>query len=102
MKSPAPEAARCTVSGAELLPAASGGADLLCETVRRALSAGGGQAASVEVRVLSPHLLAATTTLSDGRRMPEVKTARTDRPLGQRSFQMLADALAAQLARVRD
>jgi hypothetical protein len=89
--------AGCRVIGAGHLPPDSGGADALCETVRQSIAAAG----TVEIRVRSPHLMEATVTLADGRRLPAVKTARSDQPLNRRSFQMLADALAAQLARVQ-
>ena len=101
MDRPTTQAAGCQVSGAELLPAETGGAAALCSAIAAARGDGAAAPASVHVRVISEHMLAATQTLADGRSLPEVKTARSDRPLGRRSFDMLAEALAAQLAAAR-
>ncbi len=90
------ESGECRVIGEERLPQASGGADALCTAITQARGSGFKQVI-VEVRILSPHLMAATQRLADGTLLPEVRMARSDQPLGSRSFQMLADALAAQL-----
>lgn len=92
----------CEVSGAELLPAETGGADALCQAIAAARGPAAAAPAAVHIRVLSDHMIAATQTLADGRSLPEVKTARSDRPLGRRSFEMLAQALAEQLAAARN
>ena len=90
----------CTVSGAELLPPETGGADALCAAIAAARGPAG-KASRVAVRVLSPHMIAAVQTLPDGTQLPEVKTARSDRPLGRNNFDMLATALADQLTAPR-
>ncbi len=94
--------AGCTISGAEKLPPGTGGADALCAVIAKATRSAGAMSVAVEVRVFSAHMMAATQTLADGRKLPEVKTARADRPLGRSSFDMLATALADQLAATRD
>lgn len=96
MNRSAVEVAGCKVSGEERLAAGSGGASALCAAIADARSSGT-EPASVEVQILSSSLMVASQQLADGTRLPEVRTARSDRPLGARSFQMLADALAAQL-----
>lgn len=90
----------CRVTGEELLPSEIGGASALCAAIRSARPASS-DAVSVEVRVESPYRMAATQTLASGEALAEVRTARADRPLGRRSVQMLANALAAQLADIR-
>jgi hypothetical protein len=92
--------AGCTVSGGELLPIATGGAAALCAAIAQARGAAQ-PGVTVDVRVVSPHMMAATQTLADGRRLAEVKTASADRPLAKSSFDLLAEALAAQLADAR-
>ena len=80
------------------MPADTGGADAVCAAIERALQAVSPKPAAVEVRVVSPYLLSATVVLADGRRLPPVKVGSSDRPLGRRAVQMLAESIAAQVA----
>lgn len=98
------DAVRCTVIGADQLPAGLGGAEAVCRAIELAaapvLAANGSAAgrASVVVQVLGPHMLAATLTTADGQSLPEQRVAASDRPLGASSLALLGKALAAQLA----
>lgn len=85
---------RCDVADAEKLPPESGGADALCTAIARAaVSAGLGEGFGVEVRVLSPSMLAAVVTTPDGRRLPEQRLATADRELRKSSFERFARSL---------
>ena len=87
----------CRVTGGELLPPASGGADALCATIEQAASAQAPQLSySVEVRVLSSSRMAATITAGE-RKLPDQKYAISDGEIGKTSFQRFADAIAAAL-----
>lgn len=88
----------CQVSGARKLPADLGGADALCAAVGKAISAVSPKPGAIEVSVLSPYLISARVTLADGRHLPTIKVGSSDRPLGRRAIQMLADSIAAQIA----
>lgn len=89
---------RCSVVGADQLPAELG-AEAVCRAIREAAAAAPG--ASITVQVLSPHVLAATATTADGRMLSEQRVATSDRTLHPGSVRMLADALAQQLAEAR-
>jgi hypothetical protein len=97
MTSPKP-GSRCHVVGGSRLPADTGGADALCAAVEQALQAAQPKPAAVEVNVVSPYLLSATVMLADGRKLPAIKVSSSDRQLGARAVQMLADSIAAQAA----
>lgn len=99
MTPPPTAAVTCTVAGAELLPAESGGAEALCAEIERAAASVSGQHIAVQVRIVSPFLATAMVTGADGRRLPEQKVGISDRPLNRQAFAMLAAAIAAQLAR---
>ena len=86
---------RCHLTGTDKLPAGINTPDPWCSAIDRALSGVGHKPASVEIMVQSPYLASAMVTLADGRQLPAVKVGRSDRPLGSRSIQMLADAIAA-------
>jgi len=88
----------CQVVGGSQLPADTGGADALCAAIERALQAAVPKPAAVEVNVVSPYLLSATVMLADGRKLPAIKISSSDRQLGARAVQMLADSIAAQVA----
>lgn len=98
---------RCTVIGADKLPADLGGADAVCRAIdaaaAAALAASGTAAgsATLVVRVLGPHMLAATLTTADGRSLPAQEVAVSDRALHAGALAMLGKALAAQLAGTR-
>ena len=90
----------CRVTGKEKLPPETGGADALCAAIREAFAAQApGVGYSVEVQVLSPSMLSAAVTLSDGRTLPELRHATMDRTLSRSSLQRFANALAAELAK---
>ncbi len=99
MKPQASDAIRCSVIGAEKLPAELGGAEAVCQAIREAAAPALG--ASVVVQVINPHMLAATATTTDGRALPEQRVATSDRTLNAGSLGMLAKALADQLANAR-
>lgn len=89
---------RCSVVGADKLPAELG-EDAVCRAMRDAAAAAPG--ASIVVQVLSPHILAATATTADGRVLSEQRVATSDRTLHPGSLRMLATALSEQLAEAR-
>jgi hypothetical protein len=89
---------RCQVVGASQLSADTGGADASCAAIDQSLQAASPKPAAVEVTIVSPSLVSATVMLADGRRLPAIKVASSDRPLGRGSIQMLADSIAAQVA----
>lgn len=94
------ETGPCRIVGADKLPAESGGAEALCAALEQALSsASPGAGYSVEVRVLSPHSLAATVRTADGRALPEQKMAVSDRTLTKGSIERFARAVGAALAK---
>jgi hypothetical protein len=91
---------RCRVSGAEKLPAAVGGAEILCAAIERALSsASPGAQHRVEVRVVSSSSLAATIRAADGRVVSEQKMAVSDAALTRASIDRFATAIGAELAK---
>lgn len=99
MKPQVTNAIRCSVIGAEKLPAELGGAEAVCQAIGEATATAPG--ASVVVQVINPHMLAATATTADGRDLPEQRVATSDRTLHAGSLRMLAKALAEQLANAR-
>ena len=94
---------RCAIEGEDQLPAETGGEAGVCAAVARAVlpeieRAGIAPASvSVTVTVASPYAMAATASVG-GRALPEQKVGISDRPLNARAVQMLADALARELA----
>lgn len=94
---------RCSVVGAEKLPAELGGADAVCAAVRGALQGSSlAEGASVTVTVRSPYSAAASVTTSAGSELPEVNVAISDRSLNKRSIAMLAEGIARQLSSVAE
>ncbi|MEO6360741.1 MAG: hypothetical protein ABIO43_09220 [Sphingomicrobium sp.] len=90
----------CRISGAEKLPHDIGGARVLCEVISKAARTLALHVSfTVDVRVLSPSMLAAVVTLTDGRRLPEQKMVVSDGALQRRSVERFADAIALQAAR---
>lgn len=95
----------CSVVGAEKLPRGLVRAADICGPINQAVGAAlaGGKASGsrkvwITVRVVTPYVAAATIRTSDAGRLPEQEVASADRPLNRRSFQMLGEAVAAQLA----
>ena len=100
MTTPPSKPGLCRVVGGEKLPAGSGGSGALCAAIERAMAARvPGTAHRVEVRVLSPSRLAATLTTGDGRRLPELNHAISDRALNRGSVERFAEAIAAEFAK---
>ena len=91
--------AQCTVIGGDKLPAESGGADGVCNAIRSALAkAAPGASVSVEVRVLTPSMLA-TMLVVEGEALPEQKFAVMDRNLNSRSIERFAQSIATKVAK---
>lgn len=90
----------CQVTGGELLPPESGGADALCRAIADAAAQQApGLGYRVEVRVLPRSRLSASITTSDGRKLPEQSFVRMDKPLSSGAFERFAAAIAAELAK---
>lgn len=91
-------AVRCSVQRADLLPPQVGGAAAVCSAVQEA-TAGGTRPLSVVVTVRSANELVATVTNSAGRTLPELRFAKSDRPLSHASVKRFAQAIAAAARR---
>lgn len=97
------QSVNCAVEGADKLPPELREDGAVCGPLVRAAQAAAAEAnidagaLSLKVRALAPHLLSATVTV-DGVALPEQKLGASDRPLNPRSIDMLARALAGQLA----
>jgi len=104
MASTRPETIRCSVKLATNLPAEIGGPDAVCAAITQAtlpaMQHAGIDASqlSVEVRVMSNHRIAAVAALS-GKRLPEHVIDVADRSLNRRAIEMLAAAMAAEVAK---
>jgi hypothetical protein len=85
---------RCSVQRAELLPAGVGGAATVCTEVRQALSRAGRDPAEVTITVLSSNQLSAIITNKQGRKLPELRFAKSDRPLSRASVGRFARSIA--------
>lgn len=86
---------RCTVLGHEKLPSEVGGEQQVCLAINGAIAARTPAANySVEVRVLSSSMVAATVRMADGRELPEQKMAVSDRLLNRNSIDRFAAAIA--------
>lgn len=96
---------RCTVIGAEKLPAEVGGSEGVCRSMLEAVSAVSGKAAaselSITVQIINAYTAAATVTMADGRKLAEQRVGISDRELNQRALAMLAQAVASQLTATR-
>jgi hypothetical protein len=96
-------AVNCTVENLEKLPAGLRQQEAVCGPLGRAVEAAAAKAAlapgAVTLRVVvdSQYKLAATATVN-GTALPEQKLGSSDRPLTTGSIEMLASAVAAQLA----
>jgi hypothetical protein len=89
----------CAVTGAEKLPAETGGPDALCSAIDRAVA---GQAPGVrftaQVKVISDSRMAAALVVN-GKPLPEQNFAVMDRKLDQNSLRRFAEAIAAKVAK---
>ena len=96
---------RCTVEGAQNLPAELDGPDSVCAAIEKAaisaLQGAGIEPAqvSVSVTVQSQYRISATASAGP-RTIPEQKVGITDRTLNSRSVDMLARAIALELKRL--
>jgi len=90
----------CRVIGAEKLPTAVGGTEVLCAAIERAVfPASSGARYRVEVKVVSSSSLAATIRAADGRVVLEQKMAVSDAALTKASIDRFATAIGAELAK---
>jgi hypothetical protein len=105
MNSTPSQSFRCVVEGAERLPPGLGGGDAVCSAVAKAatpvlerngVDAG---AVSVVITVQSASAISAATSVA-GKSLPEQKVAISDRSLNPRAIDMLANAVAAELAKL--
>jgi hypothetical protein len=102
MTSADPASVHCLVKDAGKLPAGLSG-DSVCAAIRAAaapaLAAAGaaGGTLSVHVTVISDSRITAAVTLAR-KPLPEPRVASSDRPLSAQSIQMLARAIAAEVA----
>ncbi len=100
MKQPDTGAERCMVSGAELLPAGSGGAQSLCRAIEQALAGtAAGTNYRVHVLVVRNDMLSATVTTGNGRQLPELSTSVSDASFTQRMLERFSADLAAHVNR---
>lgn len=100
MTKPSGELIRCSVTGAEKLPAAIGGAEQVCRIIRsvaESAAAERGQGATIAVEIVAPSAAVARVTMADGSRMSPARVDVSDRPLNERSIEMLAKAAARQI-----
>ena len=100
MNAPGGGPGSCDVVNADKLSAEFADPDAICAAIRQAAAERGLPTDfSVRVEVQSLYLVSAAVTLADGRTIPAVKTASSDRPLSERSFRMLGEAIAAQISK---
>lgn len=89
----------CHIVDGGKLPSAMGGPRALCTAFEKAIKS---KAPNVpyllEVRILSPHSLAAMVTLADGRKLEEQRMAVSDRQLNPGSIEWFAQAIASKIA----
>jgi len=94
MSAPGP----CRVVAGEKMLASTGGADALCNEIRKAVAAAApGARYSAEVKALSPSRLAATLVVN-GKALPEQNFAVMDRNLSTTSIREFAASLAREVA----
>lgn len=92
-------AVSCHVSGAEKALAQAGGPTALCELIEGAAKAKApGISFRVEVRAVSTYLLAAKIQFPDGRVLPELKMAVSDRHIDKGSVERFATAISEAAA----
>lgn len=98
------EGIRCTVAGDEMLAQELGGGPAICFAIERAagpvLQRSGipPSEVTVSVRVATPYAITATVSVQ-GKAFPEQRIDISDRPLNQRSIDMLGQAVASQLSK---
>lgn len=89
----------CSVQRAELLPAEVGGAEAVCSEIRGAAAAAGVGPVKVLVTVHSANELSAAITNRHGRKLPELRFAKSDRPLSRASVGRFARTIAQAAGR---
>ncbi|MCH8615496.1 hypothetical protein LZ016_05205 [Sphingomonas sp. SM33] len=93
------EAQRCTVVGAEKLPAEAGDARTLCEKIEAAVAAQAPNSHyTAQITVVSKSILAADVSVG-GRQLPVRKLGVTDRDLNAGSISRFANAIAEDVAK---
>ena len=104
MKSASHEGIRCTVEGEGKLPSELGGQAAICSAIASAVLPqlqGAGiapDAVEVQVFVKSKYMFSAVVSVN-GVPRPEQTVGVTDRALNERAVQMLAQAVAGELAK---
>ena len=89
---------KCTVVDGQKLPAEAGSSDAFCSALRAAIvKEAPNSQVTVEVRVLTPFMLAATVVV-DGKKLSEEKFAVMDRNLNPRSMGHFAQSIASKVA----
>ena len=90
----------CRVSGADKALAEAGGPSTLCELIERAAKTQApGASFDVNVRAPTVYSLAAEIRLADGRVLPELKMAVSDRRIDRGSVERYAAAIADAAAK---
>lgn len=90
----------CRVIGAEKFVSASGGAEVICAAIEKAVTARmPGMSYTAQVRVLSRSALAANV-VANGRTLPEQNMSVSDRDLSPSSIESFARSLAEEMAKV--
>ena len=98
MAQPSKPARECRVENANKLPSDIGGERGICAAIEHAVVAEvAGADYSVDVRILSPNVIAATVTLADGRILPEQKMAISDSQMRKSAIDRFAKSLAVKI-----
>ena len=97
-----PHAPSCTVVHGEKLPAGSGGPEVVCATIERAIASKAPTVKySAEIRVLSKSTLAAKLVVQ-GRELPEQHFSVMDRDLNPTSIERFGQALGQLVAKATE
>jgi hypothetical protein len=100
MNSPRGEQPHCRVIGGEKLSGHTIGAADVCAAIKRAVATRGANVDyHVEVRVLSPSRLAATISLANGRKLPDLNLASMDRAFSKGSIDRFAQTIAVEIVK---
>lgn len=100
MSTPEQALVHCRVVGGGKLPPGLGGEQAICAALKQAVVADLLHGApTIEVRVVSASLLAATVTTADGRILPELRMATMDRLLTKAAIRRFARAIADELVK---
>lgn len=99
MSAPRPAEPTCRVTGGEKLLSSAGGAAQLCAAVRRAV-AGHPASPQVDVTVAERSMFLVGIRLQDGRVLPTFTFAEIDRPISERTFARLGEAVARRIRQI--